>query len=368
MADASVLFTPFRLGRLELRNRVVMAPLTRNRATPGTDAPRELNVEYYRQRASAGLIIAEATQISPYGKGYAFTPGIYSPEQVAGWRRVTDAVHAEGGAIYLQLWHVGRFSHPSLQPGGLLPVAPSAIAPEKQRTFIETGEFVEVGTPRALDRNELPGLVDDYADAARKAIEAGFDGVEIHGANGYLLDQFLKDGSNRRIDEYGGSVENRMRLPLAVVDAVVDAVGADRTGIRLSPVSPASGSFDSDPAAVYFPFVRALSERHLVYVHVVEGATQGPRDFHGFDFGALRAGFGGAWIVNNGYTRALAIETLAAGRADLIAFGRPYVANPDLVERLRRDAPLNEVDWDHTFGGDAHGYTDYPALTEANAG
>lgn len=367
MADASVLFTPFRLGRLELRNRVVMAPLTRNRATPGTDAPHALNAEYYRQRATAGLIIAEATQISPYGKGYAFTPGVYSPEQVAGWRLVTDAVHAQGGAIYLQLWHVGRFSHPSLQPGGLLPVAPSAIAPEKQRTFIETGEFVEVGTPRALERNELPGLIDDYADAARKAIDAGFDGVEVHAANGYLLDQFLKDGSNRRSDDYGGSVENRMRLPLAVVDAVIATVGAERTGIRISPVSPASGSFDSDPAAVYFPFVRALSERHLVYVHVIEGATQGPRDFHGFDFGALRGSFEGPWMVNNGYTRDLAIETLAAGRADLIAFGRPYVANPDLVERLRRDAPLNEVDWDHTFGGDAHGYTDYPALTTANA-
>jgi len=367
MADASVLFTPFRLGRLELRNRVVMAPLTRNRATPGTDAPHALNAEYYRQRATAGLIIAEATQISPYGKGYAFTPGVYSPEQVAGWRLVTDALHAQGGAIYLQLWHVGRFSHPSLQPGGLLPVAPSAIAPEKQRTFIETGEFVEVGTPRALERNELPGLIDDYADAARKAIDAGFDGVEVHAANGYLLDQFLKDGSNRRSDDYGGSVENRMRLPLAVVDAVIATVGAERTGIRISPVSPASGSFDSDPAAVYFPFVRALSERHLVYVHVIEGATQGPRDFHGFDFGALRGSFEGPWMVNNGYTRDLAIETLAAGRADLIAFGRPYVANPDLVERLRRDAPLNEVDWDHTFGGDAHGYTDYPALTTANA-
>ncbi|HTW84227.1 MAG TPA: alkene reductase [Candidatus Sulfotelmatobacter sp.] len=365
--DASILFTPFTLGRLRLRNRVVMAPLTRNRATPGTDAPHALNAEYYRQRASAGLIIAEATQISPYGKGYAFTPGIYSPEQVAGWKLVTGAVHAAGGAIYLQLWHVGRFSHPALQPGGLLPVAPSAIAPENQRTFIETGEFVTVGTPRALELNELPGLVDDYADAARKAIEAGFDGVEIHAANGYLLDQFLKDGSNHRTDRYGGTVDNRMRLPLEIVEAVTASVGSDRTGIRISPVSPASGSFDSDPAAVYVPFVRELDRFDLAYVHVIEGHTQGPRDFHGFDFAALRATFDGPWMVNNGYTRELAVETLAAGKADLVAFGRAFVANPDLVERLRIDAPLNEVDWDHTFGGDAHGYTDYPTLAAQGA-
>lgn len=361
-SDVSHLFAPFDLGRTRLKNRIVMAPLTRNRATPGDDAPRALNTEYYAQRASAGLIIAEATQISPYGKGYAFTPGIYSPEQIAGWRAVTDAVHAGNGAIYLQLWHVGRFSHPSLQPGGLLPVAPSAIAPKDARTFIETGEFVEVGTPRALDRNEIPGLIDDYVDAARNAIAAGFDGVEIHAANGYLLDQFMRDGSNHRTDDYGGSVENRIRLTLEVTQAVAAAVGADRTGIRISPVSPASGAFDSNPAAVFFPLVRRLNDLSIAYVHVVEGHTQGPREFHGFDFEALRKSFAGAWIVNNGYTREMAVEAIASGRADLVAFGRPYIANPDLVERFRIGAPLSEVDWEHTFGGDARGYTDYPTL------
>lgn len=364
---SSELFTPLDLGRLRLRNRIVMAPLTRNRATPGTDAPNALNAEYYRQRASAGLIIAEATQISPYGKGYAFTPGIYSFEQVAGWRDVTDAVHAEGGAIYLQLWHVGRFSHPSLQPGGLLPVAPSAIAPRSARTFIESGEFVEVGTPRALELRELPGLVDDYAAATAKALAAGFDGVEIHAANGYLLDQFMRDGSNERTDRYGGSVANRIRLTLEVTEAVVGTAGADRTGIRISPVSPAGGVSDSDPQSVFFPLVRELNRFGLAYCHVIEGHTQGPREFHGFDFGGLRRAFTGTWIVNNGYTRELAVDTLASKRADLVAFGRAYVANPDLVERLRVDGPLNEVDWDHCFGGDARGYTDYPTLEMAGA-
>lgn len=360
--DAQRLFEPFDLGRTRLRNRIVMAPLTRNRAAAGSDAPHAMNAEYYAQRADAGLIVAEATQISPYGKGYAFTPGIYSAEQIAGWRSVTDAVHAKGGAIYLQLWHVGRFSHPSLQPGNLLPVAPSAIAPENARTFIESGEFVEVGTPRALELNEIPGLIEDYAAAARNAIAAGFDGVEIHAANGYLLDQFMRDGSNRRTDSYGGSVENRIRLTLEVTEAVTAAVGSDRTGIRISPVSPASGAFDSNPQAVFFPLVRELNQFDLAYVHVVEGHTQGPREFHGFDFEGLRRTFDGAWIVNNGYTRAMAIEALAAGRADLIAFGRPFISNPDLVERLRANAPLNEIDWDSTFGGGSRGYTDYPTL------
>jgi N-ethylmaleimide reductase len=364
-ALSSLLFTPFNVGSSHLRNRVVMAPLTRDRATPGTDAPNALNAEYYRQRASAGLIIAEATQISPYGKGYAFTPGIYSVEQIAGWQSVTDAVHAEGGTIYLQLWHVGRFSHPSLQPGGLLPVAPSAIAPRASRTFLENGEFVDVGTPRALELVELPGLIDDYAAATTKALAAGFDGVEIHAANGYLLDQFMRDGSNQRTDRYGGSVANRIRLTLEVTAAVVAAAGADRTGIRISPVSPAGGAFDSNPQSVFFPLVRELSSFNLAYCHVIEGHTQGPRDFHGFDFVELRKNFKGPWMVNNGYTRELAIEVLHSRHADLVAFGRAYIANPDLVERLRIDGPLNEVDWDHTFGGDARGYTDYPKLEPA---
>jgi N-ethylmaleimide reductase len=365
--DASSLFTPFTLGRTRLRNRIAMAPLTRNRAEHGTDAPHELNAEYYAQRADAGLIIAEATQISPFGKGYAWTPGIYSPAQVAGWKLVTQAVHERGGTIFLQLWHVGRFSHPSLQPGGLLPVAPSAIAPKDQRTFLENGSFEAVGTPRALEESEIPGLIDDYTDAARKAMLAGFDGVEIHAANGYLLHQFLADGANKRTDRYGGSVENRMRLTLEVTQAVIETIGAGRTGIRISPVSNASGVFDSDPATVFFPLVRELNKFGLAYVHVVEGQTQGPREFHGFDFDALRKTFDGPWIVNNGYTREMAIEAIENGHADLVAFGRPFVSNPDLVERLRIGAQLNDVDWDHTFGGAAQGYTDYPTLAKTNA-
>ena len=360
--NADVLFTPYALLGKTLRNRIVMAPLTRNRATHGTDVPHALNAEYYAQRSSAGLIISEATQISPTGKGYAFTPGIYSGEQVAGWKLVTEAVHAQGGTIVLQLWHVGRFSHPALQPGGVLPVGPSAIAPVGQQTFIEDGSFVAVGTPRALETRELPGIVADYVAATKNALAAGFDGVEIHGANGYLLDQFLRDGANQRTDAYGGSVENRMRFPLEVVDAVVAAAGAQRVGIRLSPVSPASGLSDSDPVAVFFPFVRELSKRGLAYVHVVEGATGGPRDATPFDFHALRKEFTGPWMVNNGYTREMAVDALDSGYADLVAFGRAFIANPDLVERLRVDAPLNALDVDHLYGGGAVGYTDYPTL------
>jgi N-ethylmaleimide reductase len=340
----------------------VMAPLTRNRATHGSDAPRELNAQYYAQRASAGLIIAEATQISQQGKGYAWTPGVYSPAQVAGWKLVTEAVHVKGGKIYLQLWHVGRFSHPSLQRNGGLPVAPSAIQPKSQKTFIEDGSFAEVPQPRALDRDELPGIVDDFRKATQNALDAGFDGVEIHAANGYLLDQFLRETSNVRTDDYGGSIENRMRFPLEVVNAVVEIAGPKRTGIRISPVSAASGTEIGD-AAAFAPFVAELDRANIVYVHVIEGMTQGPRDLKGFDFRGLRKSFRGAWIVNNGYTRDLAVEALSSGYADLVAFGRLFLANPDLVERFKDDDPkLNELDKEHLFGGDARGYVDYPAL------
>jgi N-ethylmaleimide reductase len=364
-AAADVLFTPIALGSVELANRIVMAPLTRNRATHGTDVPHELNAEYYAQRAGAGLIIAEATQISPSGKGYAFTPGIYSNEQVAGWQLVTAAVHAAGGKIFLQLWHVGRFSHPSLQPGGALPVAPSAIAPRDQQTFLEDGTFATVGTPRALDRDEIPAIVDDYRAAAQHALDAGFDGVEIHAANGYLIDQFLRDGANQRTDDYGGSVVNRLRFATDVIAAVRDVAGPERTGIRISPVTPASGLSDSDPSAVFFPLVEAIDRARLAYVHIIEGATGGPRDFAPFDYHALRKRFAGPWMVNNGYTRAMAIEAITSGYADLVAFGRPFIANPDLVERLRRDAPLNDIDEPHLYGGGAEGYTDYPRLEPA---
>jgi N-ethylmaleimide reductase len=363
--NSNILFTHFQLKNRELRNRIVMAPLTRNRAIHGSDVPQQMNVEYYAQRAGdAGLIITEATQISPTGKGYAFTPGIYSQEQVAGWKSVTDAVHAKGGTIFLQLWHVGRISHPTLQPGGIAPVAPSAIAPFKQRTYIENGTFTEIGTPRALTLDEIPGIIDDYRKATRNAIAAGFDGVEIHGANGYLIQQFLSDRSNQRNDEYGGSIPNRLRFALEVTAAVIAEIGGDRTGIRLSPVTPANDALDSSPASVYFPLIRELNKFNLAYAHVIEGATGGPREFNGFDFHAWRKEFNGAWMVNNAYDLKLATEAVSSGYADLVAFGKSYIANPDLAERLKRNLPLNEPDPKTFYGGDEKGYTDYPTLSE----
>jgi N-ethylmaleimide reductase len=361
--NENVLYTPYKLGDYLLRNRFVMAPLTRNRAIHGTDVPHALNAEYYAQRAGdAGLIISEATQISPTGKGYAFTPGLYSSDQVEGWKLVTKAVHEKDGRIFAQLWHVGRISHPSLQPGGIAPVAPSAIAPVKQRTFIEDGTFTDIGTPRALRLDEIPGIIEDYRKAARNAMEAGFDGVEIHAANSYLIQQFLSDRSNHRTDQYGGSIENRLRFALEVTQAVINEIGANRTGIRLSPVTPSNDAVDSSPASVYFPLVRKLSALHLAYVHVVEGATGGPREFNGFDFHALRKEFNGAWMVNNAYTLPLANEAVASGYADLVAFGKLYLANPDLAERFKHNQALNEPNPNTFYGGGAQGYTDYPFL------
>ena len=340
-----------------------MAPLTRNRALHGTDAPQAMNATYYAQRAEdAGLIITEASQISPIGKGYAWTPGIFSKEQINGWKKVTDAVHAKGGVIFIQLWHVGRISHPSLQPNGGAPVAPSAIAPVKQRTFIETGEFVEIGMPRALVLEEIAGIIEEYRQAARNAMDAGFDGVEIHAANGYLIQQFLSDRTNHRNDMYGGEVNNRLRFALEVTEAVSAEIGGAKTGIRLSPVSPANDALDSAPEKIYFPLIRELNKFDLAYVHVVEGATGGPRDTLGLDFQALRKEFKNAWMVNNGYDFKMAAEAVATGYADLIAFGKPYLSNPDLAKRCKRNAPLNAPDQATFYGGDEKGYTDYPAL------
>jgi len=361
--DASVLFSPFQLGDLHLRNRIVMAPLTRNRATKGADAPNDLNARYYRQRATAGLIVSEATQISQQGQGYIWTPGIYSEAQVAGWTKVTEAVHSRGGLIFIQLWHVGRISHVSLQPGGAKPVAPSAIA-AKTKTFIESG-FADVSEPRALELDEIPGIVADYRKAAENAKRAGFDGIEIHGANGYLIDQFLKDGANKRTDAYGGPIENRIRFALEVTDAILTVWDKGRVGIRLSPVSPANDAVDSAPDKVFGALVEALDARKIGYIHVIEGATGGPRDYAPFDFAALRRAFSGAYIANNGYTRELAVEVLSQNRADLIAFGTPFIANPDLVERLRLNAPLNAPNRDTFYGGAEEGYTDYPTLEQA---
>jgi N-ethylmaleimide reductase len=358
--DANLLFAPFRLGDLELPNRIVMAPLTRNRATHGTDAPNDLNVEYYRQRASAALIVTEATQISQQGQGYIWTPGIYTQAQVEGWKKVTQAVHEAGGRIFLQLWHVGRISHVSLQPNGAAPVSSSAIR-AKAQTFVESG-FVDVSEPHALTTDEIASVVRDYATAAENAKKAGFDGVEIHAANGYLIDQFLRDSVNQRTDAYGGSIENRTRFALEVSDAILKIWDRGRVGMRISPVSPFNDLSDSDPEKVYFHLAEKLSDRGLAYLHVVEGATGCPRDAAPFDFVALRKIFSGAYMANNGYTRELAIEAITEKRVDLVAFGQLFISNPDLVERLRRNAPLAKADQATFYGGDAKGYTDYPAL------
>lgn len=353
------LFEPYALGSLTLSNRIVMAPLTRNRAGAGL-VPSEFAATYYGQRASAGLIIAEATQISPQAQGYQDTPGIYTQAQIDGWRKVTDAVHARGGKIFLQMWHVGRVSNVAVQPGGGAPVAPSAIRAETQ-VFVNNG-FTGVSEPRALELDELPGIVNDFRQAAANAIAAGFDGVEIHGANGYLLDQFLKDGANVRTDAYGGSVENRARLTLEVTQAIVEEIGAERTGIRISPVSPANGVSSSDPQTQFNYLVEKLDALGIVYLHVVEGATGGPRDVAPFDFDALRQRFKNTYIANNGYNRELATSRLNEAKADLFAFGRSYIANPDLVERLKIDAPLATLDKATLYGGGAAGYIDYPVL------
>lgn len=359
------LFTPFQAGDLLLANRIVMAPLTRNRALPGR-VPGDLQVEYYRQRASAGLIVTEASQITPEGQGYLDTPGIYSAEQVAGWRRVTDAVHAAGGKIVIQLWHVGRISHVSLLPEGMVPVSSTSKA-ANTKTFTHNG-FEAVSQPRALRTDEMPRIVDDYRAAARHAIAAGFDGVEVHGANGYLLEQFLRDSINDRTDAYGGPIGNRARLLLEVMAAVAAEIGAGRTGLRLSPVTPANDAAqDSDAQALYGHVVERLAPLKLAYLHLIEGATGGPRDAVPFDFEALRRVYksahpGGAWMVNNGYDRQLALDVVASGRADLVAFGKPFISNPDLVRRLRENAPLNEPKRETFYGGGAAGYTDYPAL------
>jgi N-ethylmaleimide reductase len=362
--SASDLFAAYQLGSLRLANRIVMAPLTRSRAGAG-DVPTPLMAAYYEQRASAGLIVSEASQISPQGKGYIQTPGIYNAAQVAGWRQVTAAVHAKGGKIVCQLWHVGRISHPDLQEGGVLPVAPSAVCAQGQ---VFTGQgLADMVTPRALALDELPGIVADYRRAAQHAQAAGFDGVEIHSANGYLLDQFLRDGTNRRTDAYGGSIDNRTRLLLEVTDAVLEVWEKDRVGVRIAPLSPANDIADSNPEPLFTQVVKQLSARGIGYLHVVEGVTGGPRETgHSFQLATLRPLFAGTYIANNGYTRELALSTIAAGAADLIAFGKLFISNPDLVERLRRNAPLTAPDEATFYGGDAHGYTDYPFLADAS--
>jgi N-ethylmaleimide reductase len=354
------LFLPAEIGDISVKNRIVMSPMTRARAGERLE-PIALNAEYYAQRASAGLIITEATQISVEAQGYIDTPGLFTPGQVHGWKAVTDAVHGEGGKIVVQLWHTGRMSHTSFQPGARPPGAPSAIR-ANAKVFVEGEGFTDTSTPRALELSELPRIVDDFRSTSAKALEAGFDGVEIHGAHGYLLDSFLRDGANHRADAYGGPVENRARLLIEVMEACAKEIGSGRLGIRLSPVSPAGDSHDSNPQPLFEYIVERLNPLKLAFIDIVEGATGGPRDHAPFDYEALHARYDGAWMVNNGYARQMAMDAVASGAADFVALGRPFIANPDLVRRLREDLPLAELDPATTYGKGAPGYTTYPAL------
>ena len=351
------LFTPLTLGAIELPNRVVMAPLTRNRAAAG-NVPHELNVTYYSQRATAGLIISEATQVVPEGQGYPNTPGIHTDAQVAGWKTVTDAVHAAGGRMFLQLWHVGRVSHPMFQPGNKLPVAPSAIAPKGQLYGFDWKK-VDYVTPRALELSELPGIVESYVRGAENAKRAGFDGVEVHGANGYLLDQFLRDGTNKRTDAYGGSAANRARLLLEVVEAVVGVWGRERTGVRISPLNPNNDMADSDSRSTFSTAARGLAAFKLAYVHVLE-AVDTPADKQ--CLGIVKELCAAPVIANSGYALETAEAAIRDGRTDAVAFGKLFLANPDLPNRLKTSAPLNAWDQATFYGGGAKGYTDYPSL------
>jgi len=368
------LFEPCQAGQLQLASRIVMAPLTRNRAPQAL--ANALMAEYYAQRANpatgAGLIITEATAISHQGQGYADVPGIWSAEQVKAWQAVTKAVHAKGGKIVVQLWHVGRISHTSLQPNGQAPVAPSAIVAKSKTVLIESGvpSFVPTSAPRALELTEMPGIVADYRRAAKNAIDAGFDGIEVHAANGYLIDQFLRADSNHRTDAYGGGIENRTRLLKEVMLAVSQEIGGGRCGIRISPVTPANDASDPSPQALFEHVASFLGSLSLAYVHTIEGSTGAARDFQQgeapFDYMALKkayqqGGGHGAWMLNNAYDRALADQAIADG-ADLIAFGKSFIANPDLAARLKQNGPYNTPDRATFYGGLAAGYTDYLSL------
>jgi N-ethylmaleimide reductase len=357
--------SPYRMGSLQLQNRMVMPALTRSRAADG-NLPSDMAATYYSQRASAGLIITEATQASPQGQGYIATPGIHSDDQTAAWRRVTDAVHAKGGVIFMQLWHVGRISHPDFL-GGELPVAPSAIAPRGVQTYTAQG-LKDIPAPRALDTAEIPAIIEAFRRAAQNAKDAGFDGVEVHGANGYLLDQFLEDGTNQRTDQYGGSVENRARLLLEVTDAACEVWGNERVGVRLSPGGSFNDMCDCHPEQTFDSAVRQLAPRKLAYLHLIEPAQAvGEHPVPDLSARHFRPLYPGTLIVAGGYTLERANAVLRDGLADLVAFGQLFIANPDLPERFRTHAPLNTPDRQTFYGGDAHGYIDYPAMEQAAA-
>jgi N-ethylmaleimide reductase len=372
MSNYSRLLSPIQVGDLHLSHRVVMAPLTRLRSSQPGDVPNALMAEHYAQRATpGGLLISEATQISRQGKGYPAAPGIHSAEQLDGWRLVTEAVHAKGGLIFLQLWHTGRASHTSHHPETGLPVSASAIA-IADGTKVSAADFAQVAyeTPRALETTELPGIIEDYRRAAVHALAAGFDGVEIHSANGYLLDQFLEDTTNHRTDEYGGSIENRARLLLEVTDTVINVWGKGRVGLRLSPFGTFGDMGDSDPVTHFSYVLQQLSKREIAYAHLVEprwrsadpSDTSYPQTSEIF-----RKAFDGVLISAGGYTAQSAEEGIAEGNADAVAFGRSFIANPDLVERFREDAPLNTPDRSSFYGGTEKGYTDYPSLAQVSA-
>ncbi|MGH1540257.1 MAG: alkene reductase [Arenicella sp.] len=361
------LFSTAKLGNLQLPHRIVMAPLTRSRSQQPGDIPHALNTEYYQQRSSAALIITEATQISPQGKGYAFTPGIHSSEQIEGWKMITTAVHSRGSKIFLQLWHVGRVSHSILQPDNALPVAPSALPVTEGQAFTHEG-MLDFETPRALRTDEIPGIIEQYRQASENAKEAGFDGVEIHAANGYLLDQFLRDGSNQRDDSYGGSIKNRIRLVTEVTKTVTDIWDSGQVGIRISPTGTFNSMSDSAPQALFNTLISELNQFNLAYIHVIEGnTTTDSGDPQYVDFSSLRKAFNGAYIANGGYTGESAESSLDKGHSDFIAFGSAFIANPDLPERIKIGAELASADPDTFYGGGAQGYTDYPSLDNHGA-
>ena len=363
------IFTSLPFGRISLPNRITMAPMTRSRTTQPGNVPNAMMAKYYAQRASAGLIITEATQISQQGQGYSFTPGIYTPEHIAGWRLVTGAVHREDGRIFLQLWHVGRMSHGSFHADGK-PVAPSALSPDAQVWVVDAetgvGSMVDAAIPRALETDEIAAVVKDFRQAAANAIEAGFDGVEIHGANGYLIDEFLRRSSNHRTDQYGGGQENRIRFLVEVAEAVADEIGADRTGIRMSPYITQRNMADDEMIEVMLKAAKELDRIGLVYIHLSEAdwedAPVVPEQFRH----DLRAAYSGAIIVAGKYTKERGQDIIAKGLADVVAYGRPFLANPDLARRFAEDLPLADFDGSTLFGGTEKGYSDYPKWKDAS--
>ncbi len=364
MTDA--LFQPLQLGRFQLANRIVMPPMTRSRATKSNDAANELMARYYAQRASAGLIVAEGTQIAPNGKGYAWTPGIYSDEQIAGWKKVTDAVHAEGGVIFAQLWHVGRVTHPD-NIGGEQPISASAIKADGVKVFVDNGSdapgFVETAQPRAMTQDDIEQVIGQYHQAAKNALLAGFDGIELHAANGYLVNQFIDSESNHRSDSYGGSLENRLRFLDQVVSTLCDAIGAERVGVRLAPLTTLNGTVDANPHQTYVAAAQVLDQHHIAYMHIAEAdwedAPLMPVDFKQ----DLRAAFTGVIIYAGKYDAVKAQQAIESGVADMIGFGRPFVANPDLPSRIRHGQPWAAHDANTLFGGAEQGLTDYPTYS-----